>query len=60
MKLKTKPIPIRIARRIRYDRKRGCYRILRPDGTYEMGGYYSKRGAASMLLGTCQSHAFDP
>jgi len=56
--MKNKDIPKKIAKQIRYVRGQG-YRILRKDGTFEIGTFYAKAGAAMMLMGTFHSHAFD-
>jgi hypothetical protein len=56
--MKNKDIPKKIAKRLRYVRGQG-FRILRKDGTFEVGAFYAKAGAAMMLIGTFHSHAVD-
>ena len=56
--MRNKDIPAKTRKQIRYVRGDG-YRIIGKDGKPVPGTFYSKVGAAMMLMGTFHSHAFD-
>ncbi len=56
--MKTKEIPKKIRRQIRYVRGQG-YKIVGRDGKLSPETYYSQGGAAMMLMGTFHSYAFN-